>query len=109
MSPMLSDLQISIQRLRDNKPLWFTTADPASILLLTAYNTGAQHATSQIASGSSPDWHINDIFADCTDMLAYIRVEQLKIQRSMGGDTSKFNVLDRRSRAGFDGPGTPDA
>lgn len=126
MSPMLLDLQASIDRLRDTRPTWFSVTSPDSILFLAAYNTGGSHATTEIATGGpTPDWNINDISADASALLAYIRVEQLKLTRSMGGDAfksamearmmrrmggdaSKFNVLDRRSNVGFYGSGSPD-
>lgn len=100
MSPMLTDLQVAIQRLRDNKPLWFATADPNSILLLAVYHTGSQHATYEIATGNpSPDWLLNDISADASTLLAYIRVEQLKLlHHQMGGDAFKSTMESRMIR-----------
>jgi len=111
--PLPSDLPRAclkrhIQSIFSTARLWACSSSPQSILALAIYKMGSEHATSQIASGSSPDWHINDIFTDCTDMLAYIRVEQLKLQRSMGGDTDKFNVLKIRERAGFPPHMTPE-
>lgn len=108
MSPMLTDLKRSIDTLFINNRLWCSTSSPQSVLLLAAYHTGGSHATDEIATGGpTPDWHINDIPTDASILLAYIRVEQLKLTRSMGGDVHKFSVTARREAAGFSGPLTP--
>jgi hypothetical protein len=106
---MLSDLKQSIDHLFLSRRLWCSTTSPQSIHLLAAYTTGGLHATTEIATGGpTPDWHINDISFDASTLLAYIRVEQLKLARSMGGDVHKFSVTARRSAAGFSGPLTPE-
>lgn len=99
-----------VQAFRAKHALWFATSRPEAVLARISYQLGAQHATHEIATGNPEDWHPNDIANDTPLILAYIRVEQLRLQRNltpMGGDASKFNVLERRSRAGFDGPMDP--
>ena len=95
MSPMILELQASINHLRVTRPTWFAATSPDSILLLAAYNRGGLHATTEIATGGpTPDWNINDISADASTLLAYIRVEQIKLQRSMGGDATTSPPLE---------------
>jgi hypothetical protein len=108
MDPQLErDLHLHIDAILKDLRGWASATQPINILTLAFYNMGAEHT--RCTSGPFP---LSNFFSSLTAFnslfLAYIRVEQLKLQRSMGGDVSKFNVLDRRTNAGFTGPGTPD-
>lgn len=124
MRESLKNLKDQIDHQRDHSPLFFSSTLPEALLSYCTYLTGTSHATEQIATGDAPEWHPNDVLKDHAVLLAYIRVEQLKLQRLMasgafqqalhnppsptlmGGD--KFSVTARRSAAGFSGPLTPE-
>ncbi len=106
MNQSLLDTQNQIKHQRDHNPRFFTCTEPHALLAYCCYLTGFTHAIDEISTGFAPNWHPNDIPKDYAVLLAYIQVEQLKLQHQIGGD--KFSVTARRSAAGFFGPLTPD-
>lgn len=124
MDPQLErDLRLHIDAILKDLRGWASATQPLNILSLAFYNMGAEHT--RCTSGPYP---LSNFFRSLTAsnslFLAYIRVEQLKLQRLiasgafqqalrnppsptlMGGD--KFSVTARRSAAGFSGPLTPE-
>lgn len=106
MNQSLLDIQNQIKHQRDHNPLFFTCTEPHALLAYCCYLTGFTHAIDEISTGFAPNWHPNDIPKDYAVLLAYIQVEQLKLQHQIGGD--KFSVTARREAAGFSGPLTPE-
>lgn len=124
MRQAIASLKHHIDHQRNRSPLFFISTAPEALLSYCTYLAGASFATDQIATGDAPEWYPHDVRKDHAVLLAYIKVEQLKLQRLiasgafqqalrnppsptlMGGD--KFSVTARRSAAGFFGPLTPD-
>lgn len=111
---MMNALQGSLDRLRKTNPIHFATAAPYRLLVLAAYNTGALHATSEIATGNpSPDLPTSDLDYICELLTSYIQIEQLKLRRNppsaspMGGDRSP-DTTPTRPRVDYTGPIDPD-
>lgn len=86
MDPQLErDLRLHIDAILKDLRGWASATQPLNILSLAFYNMGAEHT--RCTSGPYP---LSNFFRSLTAsnslFLAYIRVEQLKLQRSMGGD-----------------------
>lgn len=102
MNQSLLDIQNQIKHQRDHNPLFFTCTEPHALLAYCCYLTGFTHAIDEISTGFAPNWHPNDIPKDHAVLLAYIRVEQLKLRRAlenptpptpMGGDRSPDTAM----------------
>jgi len=79
----LKNLKDQIDHQRDHSPLFFSSTLPEALLSYCTYLAGTSHATDQIATGDALEWHPNDVLKDHAVLLAYIKVEQLKLQRAL--------------------------
>ena len=103
----LEDLKRHIDSLVRTMPEWARSTQPSNILCLAYHGLGIRHANDHLATGEPIRIPLSSITLDISLLLDYIRNKQLQLEEQ--AHYSKFDVLDRRSRAGFDGPGTPDA
>lgn len=94
MDPQLErDLRLHIDAILKDLRGWASDTQPLNILSLAFYNMGAEHT--RCTSGPYP---LSNFFRSLTAsnslFLAHIRVEQLKLQRSMGGDATTSPPLE---------------
>lgn len=109
MRQAIASLKHHIDHQRNRSPLFFISTAPEALLSYCTYLAGASNATDQIATGDAPEWYPHDVRKDHAVLLAYIKVEQLKLQRRieagelnppspMGGSPSLGDAMRRSDR-----------